>query len=72
MGLRIPPHKFKIMLEPNPLKSRISVRRLAVVSAAFAGEASASDVTGKRDWPNQDLGHWEERFYTPPPPGSDF
>ena len=26
----MPPHKFKIMLEHNPLKSRILVRRLAV------------------------------------------
>ena len=30
MGMGIPPHKFKIMLESNPLKSRILVRRLAV------------------------------------------
>ena len=30
MGLGIPPIKFKIMLESNPLKSRILVRRLAV------------------------------------------
>ena len=28
--MRIPPHKFKIMLESNPPKSRILVRRLAV------------------------------------------
>ena len=32
MGLRIPPLQFKIMLESNPLKSRILVRRLAVIA----------------------------------------
>ena len=31
MDIRIPPLKTKIMLESNPLKSRILVRRLAVV-----------------------------------------
>ena len=30
MGMRTPPHMIKIMLESNPLKSRILVRRLAV------------------------------------------
>ena len=30
MDMRIPPLKIKIMLESNPLKSRILVRRLAV------------------------------------------
>ena len=30
MGLGIPPLKIKILLESNPLKSRILVRRLAV------------------------------------------
>ena len=33
MDVRIPPRKLKIMLESNPLKSRILVRRLAVDSA---------------------------------------
>ena len=31
MDIKIPPLKFKILLESKPLKSRISVRRLAVV-----------------------------------------
>ena len=31
MGKRIPPLRIKIMLESNPLKSRILVRRLAVL-----------------------------------------
>ena len=30
MDMRIPPHRIKILLESNPLKSRILVRRLAV------------------------------------------
>ena len=29
MDLRIPPLKIKVLIEPNPLKSRILVRRLA-------------------------------------------
>ena len=35
MCLRIPPLKFKIMLESNPLKSTMLVRRLAVPGPAF-------------------------------------
>ena len=31
MDMRIPPLKIKIMLESNPLKSRILVQRLAVL-----------------------------------------
>ena len=31
MGLGIPPHRIKILLESNPLKSRILVRRLGVL-----------------------------------------
>ena len=32
MDMRIPPLKIKILLEPNPLKSRILVQRLAIHS----------------------------------------
>ena len=32
MDMRIPPLKLKIMLESNPLKSRILVQRLAVMT----------------------------------------
>ena len=34
MGLGIPHPEIKILLESNPLKSRISVRRLAVLSTS--------------------------------------
>ena len=41
MDLRIPPLEIKIMLESNPLKSRILVRRLAVGSTRVLFEPSA-------------------------------
>ena len=45
MDMRIPPLKIKIMRESNPLKSRISVRRLAVHRlAAFGGERVRQEV----------------------------
>ena len=46
MGLGIPPLKIKILLQSNPLKSRILVRRLAVVGL-FEGvtEGSGADKT---------------------------
>ena len=37
MDMRIPPLKIKIMLESNPLKSRIVVRRLAVLAPSAHG-----------------------------------
>ena len=48
MDMRIPPLKTKIMLESNPLKSRILVRRLAVlqrcvVCLSTVSRSSASD-----------------------------
>ena len=36
MDMRIPPVKLKILLESNPLKSRILVRGLAVLSGVLA------------------------------------
>ena len=63
MNMRIPPLTMKIMLEANPLKSRISVRRLAVPAldsetrvergtdkARTIGRAERSE--GKRIWPD--------------------
>ena len=41
MGMITPPLKIKIMLESNPLKSRILVRRLAGCSPD-AGEVAAA------------------------------
>ena len=41
MGLGIPPHKIKVLLESNPLKSRILVRRLAVIEAALPASCRA-------------------------------
>ena len=47
MGLGIPPLKFKIMLESNPLTSRIVVRRLAVAGlGAFRGHLRAPQDAG--------------------------
>ena len=40
MDMRIPPLKLKILLESNPLKSRILVERLAVLQE---GESCARD-----------------------------
>ena len=37
MDLGIPPLRFKILLESNPLKSRVLVRRLAAVVEIIAG-----------------------------------
>ena len=37
MGLGIPPLKLKMMLESNPMKSRILVRGLAVSGSANVG-----------------------------------
>ena len=50
MGMRIPPLKTKIMLEPNTLKSRILVRRLAV-SLRLAARRSGKVVPPKQAWP---------------------
>ena len=44
MGMRIPPLEFKIMLESNPLKSRILVGRLAVFRCLVQGCAAVPVV----------------------------
>ena len=55
MGLGIPPLEIKIMLESNPLRSRIVVGRLAVHDAARCEDSSAaglrtSDWRCRRSW----------------------
>ena len=45
--MRIPPLKLKIMLESNPLKSRILVRRLAVVRSSPSWESVAAFGTAQ-------------------------
>ena len=40
MDMRIPPLRMKIMLESNPLKSIMSVRRLAAIQSLDAGSRS--------------------------------
>ena len=45
MDMRIPPLNIEIMLESNPLKSRILVRRLAVGGRAV-GDGSESKPLG--------------------------
>ena len=56
MGLGIPPLETKIMLESNPLKSRILVGRLAVTERALGGREgkcreSGLDSRALRDFP---------------------
>ena len=41
MGMRIPPLRIKIMLEPNPLKPTMLVGRLGVFAAIYGGLAAA-------------------------------
>ena len=43
MGLGIPPLEIQITLESNPLKSRILVRRLAVLSLVRSSRGSVSE-----------------------------
>ena len=43
MDMRIPPLDIEMLLESNPLKSRILVRRLAV-AGAFVGVRATRDV----------------------------
>ena len=54
MGLGIPPIKLKILIESNPLKSRIVVRRLAV------GLVPSARVPAAR--PEQLPSHWHRNF----------
>ena len=42
MGLGIPPLTFKILLESNPLKARVLVRRLAVASQSNSRQNAGS------------------------------
>ena len=47
MDMKIPPLKFEILLESNPLKSRILVRRLAVSEKQdFSGDADRNYLPG--------------------------
>ena len=46
MDMRISPLNIKIMLESNPLKSRILVRRLAVVTLDSRADRGSKTVTG--------------------------
>ena len=59
MDMRIPPLKFKIMLESSPLKSRVLVRGLAVLAAGSvippppSAAAGAGAPSAKRRRPVQ-------------------
>ena len=56
MDLRIPPLKIQIMLEPNPPKSRILVRTLAVWASFVRGkEQKRQGIKGTQPW----RGAWE-------------
>ena len=50
MDMRIPPLKITILLESNPLKSRISVRRLAVEAERGVQREWAPGIEGSRRW----------------------
>ena len=50
LGLGMPTLKVKVMLEPNPLTSRILVRRLAVARHERACTAKQADVPERAWW----------------------
>ena len=54
MGMRIPPLKFKIMLDyiqSNPLKSRILVRRWAILVPLLTAEPAKIGIRATLDVP---------------------
>ena len=53
--MRIPPLKIKIMLESNPLKSRILVRRLAISAWARAGAGAWAGAVDSKSGVLRDL-----------------
>ena len=67
MGLVIPPLSIKILLESNPLKSRILVRRLAVCSLILVQlRAFSSAGRGSRVPPRGDLDDVQEAAFDDP------
>ena len=66
--MRVPPLELKVLLEPNPLKTRISVlvRRLAV-SAVTTLCAKPSELVNNKEPEEQQIKHQRKEERTKPP-----